>query len=135
MRKILCLAVPLLAALIVFGGCSNAPEEGLLQGIVSVGPLTPVITPGQDTTINCQAYSLRKIMVYDESGQNLIKQVDIDCSQEENFARYQVKLEPGTYTIDINHLGVDFSKDVPEKVEIQSGLTTRLDIDIDTGIR
>ena len=44
-------------------------------------------------------------------------------------------LKPGTYTVDINRIGMDSSDDVPQRVEIQLGITTRLDIDIDTGIR
>ena len=69
-------------------------------------------------------------MVYDKSGNKLVEQVDIDCN-----GRYVVRLNPGTYTVDINRIGIDFSKDVPQQVVIQSGITFRLDIDIDTGIR
>jgi len=69
-------------------------------------------------------------MVYDKSGKNLIKQIDIDGE-----GRYVANLKPGIYIIDINHIGIDSSDDVPKQVEIQSGITIRLDIDIDTGIR
>jgi hypothetical protein len=46
-----------------------------------------------------------------------------------------VELDPGVYRVDINRIGVDSSSDVPEQVEIVAGLTFKLDIDIDTGIR
>ncbi|MCJ7604825.1 MAG: carboxypeptidase-like regulatory domain-containing protein [Dehalococcoidales bacterium] len=69
-------------------------------------------------------------MVYDEAGEKLVWQVTIDCN-----GRYSVELEPGTYTVDINRLGIDFAKGLPQQVEIESGVTTRLDVDIDTGIR
>jgi hypothetical protein len=69
-------------------------------------------------------------MVYDKSGNKLIDEVDIDCD-----GRYVVKLTPGMYTVDINRIGIDHSSEVPKQVEIRSGITTRLDIDIDTGIR
>jgi hypothetical protein len=36
---------------------------------------------------------------------------------------------------DINRIGVDSSTDVPRDIEIRVGETTRLDIEIDTGIR
>ncbi len=117
----------------IASGCSA--EDGLLQGNVSIRPLSPVEGPGEETEINCDAYVLRKILVYDEEGEKLIRQVDIFCSAEENRAYYQVWLEPGTYLIDINHIGVDSSGDVPATVEISSGTTFKLDIDIDTGIR
>ena len=115
--------------------CTDTTEKGLLQGKVNIGPISPVEQPGADTSIPCDAYDARKIMIYDKSGRNLIQQVDIECNTEENYASYRIELKPGKYTVDINHLGIDFSKDLPEQVEIKAGITTRLDIDIDTGIR
>ena len=124
----------LLAVLViglVFSVCSCAvTETGLLQGYVHIGPLSPVEKPGEIPPVPCEVYEARKIMVYDKNGRHLVKQVDIDCD-----GRYRVELEAGTYTVDINHIGIDSSSDVPEKVEIRPGLTFRLDIDIDTGIR
>jgi hypothetical protein len=119
----------------LFIGCSTTIEKGLLQGTVSIGPISPVEQPGQDTTLRGDVYEARKIMIYDEHGKDLLEQVDIECNTEENYARYRLKLKPGIYTIDINRIGVDHSDDVPQQVEIQSGITVRLDIDIDTGIR
>jgi heat shock protein HslJ len=105
-------------------------NSGILQGIVTIGPITPVERPGEKPPIPPEVYEARKIMVYDKAGKKLIQQVDIAYE-----GRYVVHLKPGTYTIDINHIGVDSSDDVPQQVEIQLGITTRLDIDIDTGIR
>ena len=104
--------------------------SGILLGLVTIGPITPVERPGEKPPVPPEVYEARKIMVYDKSGKNLIKQVDIGGE-----GRYEAKLNPGTYTIDINHIGIDSSDDVPKQVEIQSGITIRLDIDIDTGIR
>jgi hypothetical protein len=120
---------------LLISGCFNPAEKGLLQGNVNIGPVTPTEQPGQDTTLRCDVYDARKIMVYDESGEKLLMQVDIDCNAEENLARYRVELEPGIYTIDINRIGIDYSDDVPTQVEIKSKTTFKLDIDIDTGIR
>jgi hypothetical protein len=116
-------------------GCSDTTEKGLLQGNVLIGPTTPIEQEGQGLTLYCDVYSPRKIMVYDKSGEILIQQVDIECDEEEQITRYRVELEPGTYIIDINHIGFDYSDDVPKQVEIKSGLTFKLDIEIDTGIR
>jgi hypothetical protein len=110
--------------------CSGPVEPGTLHGKVTVGPLQPVVTPGEPAEVPCEVYEARKIMVYDRSGDELVERVDIDCD-----GRYSVKLDPGTYIVDINRIGVDFSKGLPAQVEIESALTTRLDIDIDTGIR
>ncbi|UCB42021.1 MAG: hypothetical protein JSV77_05970 [Dehalococcoidales bacterium] len=129
----------LLVAIIVLGlffvGCSSTDEKGLLQGNVLIGPITPVEQPGQDAVLRCDIYDARKIMIYDKSGTELVMQVDIECNQEENYTRYRVELEPGIYTVDINSIGIDYSDDVPKQVEIKSGITFKLDIEIDTGIR
>lgn len=105
-------------------------NSGILQGIVTIGPITPVERPGEKPPIPPEVYEARKIMIYDRSGRTLIQQIDIDSE-----GRYVAHLKPGTYTIDINRIGMDSSDDVPQQVEIQLGITTRLDIDIDTGIR
>jgi hypothetical protein len=125
--------VILLFAIVAFfiSGCSSAGlETGILQGKVTIGPISPVERPGETPTIPCEVYEARKIMVYDERGNKLIQQIDIDCD-----GRYITELKPGIYTIDINRIGIDHSSDVPQKVEIKSSITVRLDIDIDTGIR
>lgn len=110
---------------------SKVPGTGTLEGSVTIGPLTPVQTPGPTPPPTpCSVYQARKVMVYDESGKDLVKQVDIDC-----IGHYRVDLKPGTYTIDINHAGIDRSSQVPTTIEIKAGQTVNLDIDIDTGIR
>ncbi|MFC1955891.1 META domain-containing protein [Chloroflexota bacterium] len=106
-------------------------NSGILQGIVTIGPITPVERPGEKPPIPPEVFEARKIMVYDKSGKTLIQQVDIDSEGQ----WYVAHLKPGTYTIDINRIGMDSSDDVPQQLEIQLGITTRLDIDIDTGIR
>ena len=105
-------------------------NAGILQGLVTIGPITPVERPGEKPPIPPEVYEARKIMVYDKSGRNMIQLIDIDSA-----GRYVAHLKPGTYTVDINHIGMDSSDDIPKQVEIQSGITIRLDIDIDTGIR
>ena len=126
-RTLFIILVVLITSLLA---CVGPAEPGTLHGKVAIGPLQPVVTPGEPAEVPCEVYEARKIIVYDKSGEKLVEQVDIDC-----VGRYSVKLEPGTYTVDINRIGVDFSKGLPVQVEIESGITTRLDIDIDTGIR
>ncbi|MFC2059291.1 META domain-containing protein [Chloroflexota bacterium] len=105
-------------------------DSGLLRGEVTIGPITPVEKPGETPAVPCEVYGARNIMVYDSDGTSLIKQVDIDCE-----GNYEVKLKPGIYMIDINNIGIDHSSDVPKEIEIKSGETVELNIDIDTGIR
>jgi hypothetical protein len=103
---------------------------GVLEGQVTIGPLQPVQKPGETPTVPPEVYAARKIMVYNQSHTMLVKQVDLS-----DTGYYQVELQPGIYVVDINHIGMDRSPDVPKQIEIKSGQTVRLDIDIDTGIR
>ena len=126
-----CILLLFIFAALIISGCSSATSEtGILHGNVSIGPISPVEIPGEPSVVPCEVYEARKIMVYEENGKKLIQQVDIDCD-----GRYITELKPGIYTIDINRIGIDHSSDVPQKVEIKSSITVRLDIGIDTGIR
>ena len=112
-------------------GCSNSNQEpGILEGVVTIGPIMPVERPGVKYEIPCEVYEARKVMVYDKNHKKLVQQVDIDCN-----GYYRVELEPGIYVIDINRIGIDHGSEVPMKVGIKPGQTIQLDIDIDTGIR
>lgn len=105
-------------------------QKGVLTGHVTIGPLRPVERPGDPTDIPPEVYDARKVMVYDRSGKNLVKRVDIG-----HDGRYRVELPPGVYVVDINRLGIDRSREVPRTIEIRAGEVVTIDIDIDTGIR
>ncbi len=63
-------------------------------------------------------------------GRSEITRVQIDGK-----GTYRVTLSVGTYVVDINRIGIDRGVDFPKRVEIASGRTTRLDVELDTGIR
>ena len=116
---------------LIFSSCAKKDSFGSLSGKVTIGPLCPVepcdMTPEQ---IN-QVYNKRKILIYPASDTTLLyKEVDIYPD-----SLYHVFLLTGTYIVDINHLGVDRSGDVPAKITIKPNVTDTLNIDIDTGIR
>ena len=128
-RNFVLLAVVIIGLLL--GGCAGGTAEtGTLEGTVTIGPIWPVERPGDNPPIPPEVYDARKVMVYDKNGRKLVEQVDLG---QDGY--YSVALESGVYTVDINHLGIDHSRDVPEKIEIRPGETVKLDIDIDTGIR
>ena len=112
--------------------CTPPPEEtGVLQGHVTIGPLVPVVQEGvPEPTPAPEVYASRQIVVYASDGQTEVARVQIDGKGD-----YRVELPVGTYVVDVNHAGIDMAKDLPKTVEIESGQTTRLDVDIDTGIR
>lgn len=134
MKRFIIFVIAIMAGLLITS-CSGTTDNGLLQGRINIGPLSPVEHPGETTPIPCDVYNARKIMIYDRSGTNLLKQVDIKCNTSGNYGEYSVELKPGIYTVDINRIGMDSSSDVPKQVEIKPDVTVSLDIDIDTGIR
>ena len=117
--------------LVVIISKEDQQSMGILRGHVTIGPIQPVVRPNDDPDyVPPEVYDTRKIVVYDESGKMIMRQVNIG---HEGY--YSVELAPGTYVIDINRLGIDTSGDVPRKVDVIEGETIELDIDIDTGIR
>jgi len=125
--RIILLMVALSAMLISCGGTRQA--NGVLEGKVSIGPITPV---QQSTPVPTppEVYAARKVLVYDSVHNKLLYTISLDDS-----GNYRVELAPGTYVVDTNHAGIDRSSDVPKTIEIESGITVVLNISIDTGLR
>jgi hypothetical protein len=118
------------------GHCQpGGPETVLLQGAVNIGPIFPVEIPGETRPVTPQVFSSRKVMIYDESGKNLVREVYITQIGQGATGYYTAQLAPGTYTVDINHLGIDKSGNLPQKITVSADETVTIDINIDTGIR
>ena len=113
-------------------GCSLGPKAtGILEGHVSIGPLVPVLREGEpEPTPAPEIYAGRQIVVFSSDGRREITRVEIDGQ-----GNYRVTLPAGSYLVDINHAGIDSAAGLPAEVEILAGQITRLDVDIDTGIR
>ncbi|MBI4236451.1 MAG: hypothetical protein HY688_03735 [Chloroflexi bacterium] len=126
----LLLAFSLFAVLLV--GCSSGGKvEGTLWGVVTIGPLAPVQRMDEPPpTPRPEVYAARKILVYEENGRTLMRQVEIGPT-----GRYAVHLAAGTYVVDVKREGVGGAKGLPRAVTVQAGRSVELDVDIDTGIR
>ena len=110
---------------------ASGPPAGYLEGQVSIGPLQPVERVGvPPPTPSPAACTARGLVVYDvNTGAETARfALGPDC-------HYQVALAPGTYRVELDRRGIDFSKDLPRVVQITAGQSTRLDLSIDTGIR
>jgi hypothetical protein len=123
------LVLMIAGAVASISGCLGPPNEGYLEGHVTIGPICPVEKVNVTCPVPPASYEARKIVVSTEEAQVVIL-VDIDSN-----GFYRVALAPDTYIVDINHVGVDHSQDVPIAVTIIEGRTTVLNISIDTGIR
>ena len=127
MRQLLLVAMIVLSA-----SCTPVPEEeGILEGHVTIGPLVPVVQDGgPEPTPAPDVCAGRQIVIYAQDGQTEITRVQIAAR-----GNYRVTLPVGTYVVDINRLGIDRGIELPKTVRIVGGQTTRLDVEVDTGIR
>jgi hypothetical protein len=138
MKKLAIIFVALfLFASFSFVSCAAPGSTGtaLITGAVTIGPITPVEQPGQCPPVSAEVFSSRKIMIYNASGQKLLQQVDINQIGQTASGYYTALVAPGTYTIDINHAGIDSAANLPQKITVSAKETVTIDIDIDTGIR
>jgi hypothetical protein len=131
MKAIRSLFFILLGASILYA-CAQKPSEiGIIEGHVSIGPLVPVVRLGEvEPTPDPIVYEEREVVIYEQNGETEVARLEIDGK-----GNYRAELPVGTYMVDINHLGIDTAKDLPKEIVITNQEVTRLDIDIDTGIR
>ena len=116
--------------------CQPADSESvLLQGAVTIGPITPVEKPGENPIVAPEVFSTRKIMIYNGDGKRLIREVAITQIGQGATGYYTAQIAPGTYTIDINRVGIDHADGLPKKISPVADETVTIDVNIDTGIR
>ncbi len=110
------------------GGKPPAAGMGVLTGVVTRGPISPVQGPGLPPA-SAPAPGV-KLVIYGP-GRQEIATVRTDAA-----GQYRVTLPPGAYQIEAAlGKGRGFTKDLPATVTITPGQETRLNIRIDTGIR
>jgi hypothetical protein len=124
----------LIAMTAVAAGCSPiSPERGTLEGHVTIGPMQPVQREGEpEPTLSPETYAAWQIVVFTEDMDREVARADIDAR-----GNYQITLPVGVYVVTAEPTsgrgGPGGSQ--AHNVEIASGRVTRLDLEIDTGIR
>jgi len=126
--------VLLIAWTIIITGCSLVSrEEGTLSGHVTIGPLVPVLREGEiEPTPSPEVYAAWQIVVYTEDMRREVARAHIDPA-----GNYQIALPAATYMVTAGPAGGGGGPGGSPVyfVEIHQGRVTRLDLDIDTGIR
>jgi len=105
-------------------------DVSFLEGKVEIGPLCPVEPCNLTQDQAAQAYEARKIIICASDRSSIVEAVSLG-----HTGNYRISLPTGQYVVEIDHIGIDSSSDVPTTITIESGKTTRLDVRIDTGIR
>ena len=127
----------MVTTLISIESCENQQlsfgESGILEGVVSIGPLCPVETdpPQSECQPTAETFLAYPVSVWSSNGKTKIRQInpELDGSYSTDLpqGRYMIKLETGDFG--------PGSSNLPAKVLIQPDDTTFFNVDIDTGIR
>jgi len=128
------LAFLALLAVACGGHSPTEPEDtrprGLLFGVVTIGPNCPVEHQGEPCPPPPEAFTLRKVLIYDEARAKLLFTVDLDSR-----GSWRISLLPGKYTVDLKRVGIDTASGVPVVVTITASTDVQVDIQVDTGLR
>lgn len=128
--------VLLLVGSMLFASCQpGGAETVLLQGAVTIGPISPVERFGESSPVPPEVFSSRYLIIYDKSGEKLVREVYFTQIGAGATGYYTAQIAPGTYVVDINHLGVDSADNLPVTITVSADETVTIDVNIDTGIR
>lgn len=115
--------------------CPRGEESVLIRGAVTIGPIQPVETPGGNQNVPPEVFSSRHLVIYDESGKRLVREVYFTQIGTGNTGYYAARIAPGMYVVDINRIGIDSAAGLPRTITVVKDETITIDVDIDTGIR
>jgi len=124
---------------VLLAGCAEArapigvPPVGFVEGHVTIGPLRPGPERIDQTPepIPPEVFAQYVIRVYRSDGSTKVLDMKIEAD-----GTYRIGLGAGTYWIaTVRSDGGRMFGGAPQSIEIQSGQTLQLDIDIDTGMR
>lgn len=114
-------------------GCNQkqVSEKGFLEGKISIGPICPVERIPADPKCQPTEETYRAWPIAILEGDKQIVRVDANLD-----GTYRIELPAGKYAVDLEkqHFGPGGSN-LPAAITIKQGETTKLNIDIDTGIR
>jgi len=112
----------------------NKLGEGVLKGKISIGPLCPVetIPPQPQCLPTMETYKAWQTSVWNLNETTKLVNITPDLS-----GNYQINLPVGEYVVDFeNRIKLSIQRsNLPVKIKINNGDSTKLDINIDTGIR
>ena len=113
----------------------SGPETVLLQGSVTIGPISPMEKPDECPPVPREVFPSRYLIIFDEPGERLLQEVYFTQIGNGATGHYTAQIAPGAYVVDINHLGIDTATNLPVKITVSADETVTIDVNIDTGIR
>ncbi len=128
--------IGLIGGIILISGCiqqqNQISEKGFLEGNVTIGPLCPVerFPPDPGCKPTEETYKAWPVAVYTSDKKIKVTQIKPDLD-----GTYKIELSAGNYIVDLEKQQPFGGRNLPATISINSGKTTTLNIDIDTGIR
>lgn len=122
MKRLFKVILPLLVIASLFATSCTLGNPSYLEGKVTILP-----EPGEGES-PVLIYSACQVMIYDAQTGKLSHVLSIDDS-----GYYSTEIRPGSYIIDLYRMGaIGKTNDVPNVVQVESGQTLVLDINLDT---
>jgi len=126
--------IVILTGLAFISGCEKMMnhEAGILQGVISIGPICPVETvpPGPGCLPTAETYKAYPVEIWTSDGRKKVAQINPSLD-----GSFSVELASGNYLVMLQGQNRISSSNLPEEVTITAQDKTIIDIDIDTGIR
>jgi hypothetical protein len=117
------------ALAVILAGCGGAgpPADTGVEGVVTIGPMCPVVQVGQPCPDNPYA---AKLTVVNPSGKVITR------ASADSKGRYRIPLEAGDYLLQAEAKdGGPFPATAGYPFTVSQGPWTRLDLTMDSGIR
>jgi hypothetical protein len=123
-----------LLGLLIIIGCDyqNKKDAGILEGVISIGPICPVETvpPDPGCLPTAETYKAYPVSVWTSDGRRKIEQINpaLDGS-------FSIELPAGNYLVILEKEQRIGGSNLPLTVSVISQNKASVQIDIDTGIR
>jgi len=114
-----------------YSAAAQAVAPGVLQGQLHiVSSKTVDLANGNVPSFTAETYAEYPLVVLSQDGKKEIAKVTADRS-----GHYRLVLPPGVYVLDVQDRERKHVRAKPQKFEVVSNRTVRIDMEMDTGIR
>ena len=109
----------------------GSAQPGFVEGHLKiVSPREVELAGGEAPTIGPEVYAEYPLIILGSDGKTEIARVSADGN-----GNYRAALPPGNYVLDVQGRAPGRVRAQPRRFEVVSGQTSRVDMDIDTGVR
>jgi hypothetical protein len=108
----------------------TSANSGILSGRVTIGPICPVERVDQPCNPPPEMYAKHRLVLLASDGKTKIQEIKTDAK-----GYYKAEVPAGDYLLDYQPHDIGIGQKAPRPVSVKAGVTTKFDVDIDTGIR